>query len=260
VNLSTGTALLVAACGVPVVKHGNRSISSRCGSADVLEALGLPLPLDAAGAAACLSETSFTFLFAPHYHPAMKALVPVRRALGVRTVFNLLGPLTNPAQPPYALLGAWSVPVAALMAEALAGLGLERAFVVHGAPGWDEPTPCGPFTVFDVRNGRVERTERDPLAAGLPRCAPDALAGGAPAENAVALTRALSGERGAIRNALVLGAGLALEISGRAARLEDGIAAACAAIDDGRAAALVEKLAQFGARRSATPSAPVVKP
>ena len=132
VNISTGTALLVAACGLPVIKHGNRSISSRSGSADVLEQLGLPLPLDETRAGACLTATGFTFLFAPHYHPAMKEIAPVRRALGVRTVFNLLGPLTNPAEPPFGLIGAYSHDAARLMAETLAGMPIQRVFVVHG--------------------------------------------------------------------------------------------------------------------------------
>ena len=137
-NLSTGAALLVAAMGVRVVKHGNRSVSSRSGSADLLECLGLPLPLDEKGAGACLAATGFTFLFAPHYHPSMKEIAPVRRALGVRTVFNLLGPLTNPAAPPFGLIGAYSDDAARLMAETLAGMPIERVFVVHGEPGWDE--------------------------------------------------------------------------------------------------------------------------
>src|SRR3954463_6679186 len=155
VNISTGTALLTAACGVPVLKHGNRSVSSRAGSADVLEALGLKVPLDEQGAAACPAATNFTFLFAPYYHPAMKAVAPVRAALGVRTVFNILGPLSNPARPPLHVLGAFSLEVAELMADTIAGLDTERAFVIHGAAGWDEPTPIGPFTLFDVRAGKV---------------------------------------------------------------------------------------------------------
>ncbi|MEO0632272.1 MAG: anthranilate phosphoribosyltransferase, partial [Planctomycetota bacterium] len=140
-NLSTGTALLAAAAGARVVKHGNRSVSSKSGSADVLESLGLSLPLDASAAGRCLEATHFTFLFAPAYHPAMKSVVPVRQAMGVRTVFNVLGPLTNPAQTPYQVIGAFSKAVAALMAEALSGLAIERAFVVHGDNGWDEATP-----------------------------------------------------------------------------------------------------------------------
>src|SRR5439155_1423944 len=150
-DISPGTALTAAACRVPVVKHGNRSVSSRCGSADVLEALGLAIPPDAPAALACLEATGFTFLFAPHYHPATRAIAPIRAALGVRTVFNILGPLVNPAQPPLHLVGAFSVEVARLIADTFQGLPMERAFVVHGALGWDEPTPAGPFTLFDVR-------------------------------------------------------------------------------------------------------------
>src|SRR5580692_12065657 len=169
-NISTGTALLTAACGVPVLKHGNRSISSRAGSADVLEVLGLKIPLDEQGVAECLAAANFTFLFAPHYHPAMKAIAPVRAALGVRTIFNILGPLANPAEPPFHLIGAFSLDVARLMAQTIAGMPMERTFVVHGAEGWDEPTPIGPFTVFDVRPGRVEVGMRRPEDYGFGPC------------------------------------------------------------------------------------------
>src|SRR5210317_1887380 len=155
-NLSTGTGLLAAAAGARVVKHGNRSVSSKSGSADMLECLGMPLPLHEPEAVACLEATNFTFLFAPAYHPAMKAVVPVRGAMGVRTVFNMLGPLTNPGTPPTQLIGAWSLDAAELMADALAGMDIERAFVVHGEPGWDEATPVGEFVLFDVRDGRSE--------------------------------------------------------------------------------------------------------
>ena len=171
-NLSTGTGLLAAACGARVVKHGNRSISSKSGSADMLESLGMTLPLDEQAAVACLEATGFTFLFAPAYHPAMKAVVPVRGALGVRTVFNMLGPLTNPAAPPYQLIGAWSVDAARLMADALAGMPIERAFVVHGEPGWDEATPAGEFVLFDVTPGNVKEARRTPEDYGIERCAP----------------------------------------------------------------------------------------
>ena len=246
-NLSTGAALLTAACGVPVVKHGNRSVSSRSGSADVLEALGLKLPLDESAAAHCLAATSFTFLFAPYYHPAMKAVAPVRAALGVRTVFNILGPLMNPAEPAFHLIGAYSAPVARLMADALSGMAIERAFVVHGAEGWDEPTPVGEFMLIDVRPGSVVETTRDPRAAGMARCAAAALIGEDAAFNAAALRRTLQGEeRGALRDALTLGAGLALELAGSARSLDEGIAAAAAAIDDGRAGGV---LAALGASR-----------
>ena len=247
-NISTGTALLVAACGVPVVKHGNRSISSRSGSADVLERMGLALPLDELNAAACLQTTGFTFLFAPYYHPAMKAIAPVRQALGVRTVFNILGPLTNPAEPPYHLIGAFSRDVAELMAQTLAGMKIRRAFVVHGAEGWDEPTPIGPFTLFDVRAGHVASSVRQPSDYGLPTCLPAALAGGDAMHNARALRAVLAGEdRGAHRDALLLGASLALELTGESAEPREGVARAAAAIDGGAALRLLHALERFSA-------------
>jgi anthranilate phosphoribosyltransferase len=243
-NLSTGASLLAAACGIPVAKHGNRSISSRSGSADVLEALGLHLPADEFAAAACLQRHGYTFLFAPYFHPAMKSLAPVRRALGVRTVFNMLGPLTNPAAPPYLLLGAFSAEAARRMAEALAGVaGLERAFVVHGEPGWDEATPVGPFLLMDVRPGSVRETSRDPADWGLPRCSPEALAGGDAAYNAARLRDVFSGsESGAHRDALLLGAALALELTGLVRDGEAALEAARQALGDGLAQALVEAL------------------
>ncbi len=246
-NLSTGTALLAAACGLPVAKHGNRSVSSRSGSADVLEALGMRLPLDEARCAACLEAVSFTFLFAPYYHPAMKAVAPVRRAMGVRTVFNILGPLTNPAAPPYLLLGAYSPATAALMADALAGLeGLERAFVVHGEPGWDEATPVGPFLLFDVREGRVARETRDPADLGIARCAPQDLAGGDAAYNAGRIRDVLEGrESGPHADALALGAALALEVTGRAKDAAQGLEIARGALAAGRGAATLGALGTF---------------
>ena len=246
VNISTGTALLAAACGLPVVKHGNRSVSSKSGSADVLEALGLPLPNDPEAAAACVADCGFAFLFAPFFHPAMKAIAPVRGALGVRTVFNILGPLTNPASPPYHVIGAFDLPTARLMADTLVGMPIERAFVIHGEPGWDEATPVGSFTLFDVRPGEVIEESRDPLDYGLPRCTPDDLAGGDAQFNATALEAVLTGEdRGPHRDALVLGAGLALEVTGRATDLHDGIAQARAALDSGAARNLLTKLRAF---------------
>jgi anthranilate phosphoribosyltransferase len=245
-NISTGASLLVAAAGLPVVKHGNRSVSSKAGSADVLEALGLKLPLDESQAAACLAATNFTFLFAPHYHPAMKAIGPVRAAMGVRTVFNILGPLSNPAEPPFHVIGAFNEPTARLMAQALAGLPLQRAFVVHGACGWDEPTPLGPFLLLDVRDGRVEEFRRSPADYGMNACIEADLRGADAVHNAAALTRVLRGEeKGAHRDALVLSAALALEVSGRAADPLQAVRQAAAAIDDGRASALLAKLAAF---------------
>lgn len=252
-NLSTGASLLAAACGIPIAKHGNRSISSKSGSADMLEALGMRLPGDEAAAAACLDATGYTFLFAPHFHPAMKAIGPVRRALGVRTVFNMLGPLTNPAAPPFLLLGAFSPQAARLMAEALAGMeGLVRGFVVHGAPGWDEATPVGPFQLFDVRDGEVRETVRDPEEWHLPRCTPSELAGGDAAYNAGRLRAVFSGrEVGPHLDAVLLGTALALELTGRAANPREAVGAARRALLDGRAEALLAALQRQAAESGA---------
>ena len=240
-NISTGAALLAAAAGATIVKHGNRSISSRSGAADLLMALGISVPMT--DPALALERSRFVYLHAPAYHPAMARIAPIRKAMGVRTVFNILGPLTNPARPPFGVIGAYSTAVAELMAHALSGMAIERVFIVHGEPGWDEATPVGPFILFDVRPGNVERTVRDPLAFGMARCTPDALRGGTPEANANALRRVISGEdTGPHRDALVLTAALALEVSGIAPDARAGIERAARAIDDGSAAALVEAL------------------
>jgi len=245
-NLSTGTSLLAVAAGARVTKHGNRSVSSRSGSADVLEHLGLALPLDERSAGDCLAQTGFTFLFAPHYHPAMKAIAPVRAALGIRTVFNMLGPLTNPSAPPYYVIGAYSRDAARLMADTLAGLPLERAFVVHGEPGWDEPTPAGPFVLYDVRGGRWLESTRTAADYGLPQCSPEDLRGGDAAHNAAALRAVFEGaDRGAHRDALLMGTSLVLEVMGLAEGPHAGVARAQQAIDSGAAAALLGSLADF---------------
>jgi anthranilate phosphoribosyltransferase len=254
-NISTGTALLTAACGVPVLKHGNRSISSRSGSADVLEALGLKVPLDEQEAVDCLAACGFTFLFAPHFHPAMKSVGPVRSALGVRTIFNILGPLTNPATPPFHLIGAFSLEIAQLIADTLAGMEAERTFVVHGAEGWDEPTPVGPFTVFDVRLGKVDRQVRVPADYGLPTCTPADLAGGDAHQNARALEAVLNGQdHGAHRDCLLLGTALALEVVGRARSPHEGVEIASAAIDSGRARNVLQSLVAFSKNASSLAS------
>ncbi len=244
-NLSTGAALLAAACGLRVAKHGNRSVSSRVGSADCFEAMGFEAPRDAERAAACLRETGFTFLFAPAFHPAMKTLAPIRRDLGVRTIFNLLGPLTNPAAPSFQLVGACDRDSARRLAETFAGLPVERVFVVHGENGWDEPTPVAPFTLFDVRPGSVREERRDPADYGLPRRHPQELEGGDAAFNARVLRLALTGAEGAVRDALVLGAALVLEVTGGASSLRAAAAAAAAAIDDGSAARVLDRLKAF---------------
>jgi anthranilate phosphoribosyltransferase len=235
-----------------VLKHGNRSISSRAGSADVLEALGLKVPLDEQAVADCLAATHFTFLFAPHYHPAMKAVAPIRAALGVRTVFNILGPLTNPAEPPFHLIGAFSLDVAKLIAQTIAGMPIERTFVVHGAEGWDEPTPMGSFTVFDVRPGRVEVERRTPQDYGFRPCTAADLAGGDAQHNANALRAVLYAEdRGAHRDCLLLGAALALEVAGEVRGPREGVERASQAIDSGAARRVLEALAAFTAGNAA---------
>jgi anthranilate phosphoribosyltransferase len=247
-NLSTGAALLTAACGVKVVKHGNRSISSRSGSADLIERLGFKLPLDEAAAARCFEATGFTFLFAPYFHPAMKALAPVRGALGVRTVFNLLGPLTNPAAPRFHLIGAYDAAAAQLMADTLAGMDIERAWVVHGAAGWDEVTPVGPFLAFDVTPGSIHRHELDPRDFGIAPCKPSDLAGGDAAANLAALHAVFEArDRGAHLDALTLQSGLALYIAGCAADIRTGIGIARSAIDSGQAREWLERLQLFAA-------------
>ena len=247
-NLSTGTGLLAAACGARVVKHGNRSISSKSGSADLLEILGMPLPLDEQAVIDCLQATSFTFLFAPAFHPAMKSIMPVRNALGVRTLFNILGPLTNPTAPPFQLIGAFSKDAAKLMADSFAGMPIERAFVVHGEPGWDEATPVGDFILYDVRDGTVTETLRTPENYGLNRCKAEELAGGDAEHNANELRRVFGGDdKGPHRDALLMGASLVLEVLGMAKDAKQGIEIATSGIDDGAAEKLLADLkAHFG--------------
>lgn len=240
-NLSTSAGLLAAAAGANVVKHGNRSVSSKSGSADMLEALGMPMPLAEQAALDALEALNFTFLFAPAYHPAMKAIVPVRGAMGVRTVFNILGPLANPAGPPHLVVGAFDVDTARLMAESLAGMPIERAFVVHGEPGWDEATPVGDFVLFEVRPGSVKETNRSPEDYGVTRCAPEDLRGRDGVHNAAEFVRVMTGEdRGPHRDAVLMGTSLVLEVAGLASDARDGVQQAAAAIDSGKAAQFLD--------------------
>ncbi len=250
-NLSTGSALLAAACGVPVVKHGNRSISSRSGAADVLEALGLPMPLDEHQAAECLARTGFTFLFAPHYHPAVGALVAARRALGIRTVFNILGPLTDPAALPYGVIGACTREIAKGMADVFARMPIKRVLVINSDDGADEPTPVCAFTVFDATHGSVDSYQITPEEVGLRRCERTALRGGDATNNAAAIKRVFAGEQSPHRDALLLGAGLALAAAGKVESLRGGVNTADKAIDDGRAAALLFSLETLFPREAA---------
>lgn len=239
-NLSTGAALLAAAAGAEIVKHGNRSVSSRSGSFDVLVSLGLDVPWDATRAGQMFDETGFTYLFAPSFHPAMKSVGPVRQALGARTIFNLVGPLANPARAPYLVVGAFDAGTARMMAETLSGMDISRAYVVHGEPGWDEPTPVGPYLLIDVSPGELTETFEDPADFSFPRCTPDELVGGDPDDNADAIRRVFEGERGAHRDALVLGASLALRVTG--AGTDEALARAADALDEGRASGLLARL------------------
>jgi anthranilate phosphoribosyltransferase len=247
-NLSTGAALLAAAAGAEVIKHGNRSVSSRSGSFDVLAALGLDVPWDAGRAGEIFAETGFTYLFAPAFHPAMKSVAPVRQAMGARTIFNLVGPLANPARTPHLVVGVYSPDAARMLAETLSGLGITRAFVVHGEPGWDEPTPVGPYMLFDVTPGQVVESVEDPADFGIARCSPEELVGGEPGDNADAIRRVFQGEKGAHHDALVLGAALALRVTGSA--VDDAIRSASAVLDNGGAGRLLERLTALAGQES----------
>lgn len=240
-NLSTGAALLATAAGAEVIKHGNRSVSSRSGSFDVLSALGLDVPWDPQRSGEIFEATGFTYLFAPMFHPSMKAVAPVRQAMGTRTIFNLVGPLANPARTPFLMVGAFSADCAKMMAETLAGMDIERAFVVHGEPGWDEPTPVGPYLMFDVRYGHVVEKIEDPADYGIDRCDPAELLGGDPDDNAQAIRDVFEGQTGAHRDALILGAGLALRVTG--VSMDDALGRAADAIEDGSASELLMRLA-----------------
>lgn len=240
-NLSTGAALLAAAAGAEVIKHGNRSVSSRSGSFDVLGALGLDVPWGAERSGEIFEETGFTYLFAPAFHPSMKTIAPVRQSMGTRTIFNLVGPLANPARAPHLVVGAFSAECAEMMAETLSGMDITRAFVIHGEPGWDEPTPVGPYLMFDVTPGSVNRLVEDPADFGFDRCDPGALIGGDAGHNADAIRAVFAGERSPHRDALVLGASLALRVRG--VSTEEALGTASAAIEDGAAAELLDRLA-----------------
>ena len=247
-NLSTGAALLAAASGAEVVKHGNRSVSSRSGSFDVLVSLGLDVPWDPARAGAVFEEVGFTYLFAPSFHPAMKSVAPVRQAMGARTIFNIVGPLANPARAPHLVVGAFSPETARMMAETLSGMDITRAFVVHGEPGWDEPTPVGPYLLLEVTPGEVRETSEDPASFGIARCSPDDLVGGDPGENAEAIRGVFAGETGPHRDALVLGAALALRVTGSTP--DDALEAVTAALDEGAASALLDRLTTLASQES----------
>jgi anthranilate phosphoribosyltransferase len=241
-NVSTAAAFVVAACGVPVAKHGNRNMSSRTGTADVLEALGVQIDLEPAAAERCLREAGICFLFAQTYHPAMQHVGSVRRELGFRTIFNLLGPLSNPGGVRRQLLGVysrdWLVPVAHVLAK----LGAEKAWVVHGSDGLDEMTTTGVSHIAVLEDGKVTSMTVAPQDVGLEHASLAALKGGIPVDNADAIRKLLGGARGAFRDIVLLNAGAALVVADKVRDLKEGIARATQAIDSGAAANVLAKL------------------
>ena len=244
-NISTAAALVAAAAGAGVAKHGNRAVSSASGSADVLEALGFELELPPERVAASIDELGFGFLFAPTHHPAMRHAAPVRRELAARTVFNVLGPLTNPAGARAQVVGVYAPELVRTIAEVLAQLGASRAFVVHGAGGIDELSPAGPNFVCEVVGGSVRARNIDPLELGVARCDPSELRGGSPAENAAAIRAVFAGENGGRRSAILLNAAGAIAAGGHAEDLREGLELARQAVDSGAAAARLEELIAF---------------
>jgi len=234
-NVSTATAFVVAACGVPVAKHGNRNMSSRTGAADALESLGVKIDLAPQAAEAALRETNFCFLFAPAYHNATKHVGPVRRELGFRTIFNLLGPLCNPANVKRQLIGVFAQEWIEPLAHVLRELGTEKAWVVHGADGLDELSITGITHVAILENGRITRREVTPEEIGVARVSLSAIKGGEAAENADAIRRLLAGEKSAFRDIVLLNSAASLVVAGKADDLKAGAALAAEAIDSGRA-------------------------
>jgi anthranilate phosphoribosyltransferase len=244
-NISTATAFVAAGAGVRVAKHGNRSVTSKCGSADVMEALGVNIQLPAALIAACLEQVGIAFLFAPAMHSAMKHVQTARRELHLRTVFNLLGPLTNPARATCQVVGVYSADLVEKLAEALSMLGLHRALVVHGSDGLDEITITGPTRVGEVREGQVHTYEVTPEEFGLQRATLDEISGGDAARNASLIREVLSGKKSARRDVVLLNAAAALVAAGRADHLRDAVPLAVKAIDSGAAQGKLEALVSF---------------
>ena len=242
-NVSTVAALVVAACGVRVAKHGNRSVSSRCGSADVFEALGVNVAADPQTVERCLDRAGIAFFFAPTFHPSMRHAAQARRDLGVRTAFNLLGPLTNPAGARRQLVGVPRPELTELVARSLALLGTERAWVVHGADGLDEISTAGYTKISECRDGAVNTFYLHPSDVGLQKGAPEALRGGDAKTNAGIARQILSGERGAARDIVLLNAAASLLVAGREPTLRHGLRTATEAIDSGRAAQVLADLA-----------------
>jgi len=255
-NISSGAALVAAAAGAKVAKHGNRAVTSLCGTADVLEALGVPIVLGPELAVECLRETGFMFLFAPLYHTALKSVGPLRRALGFRTIFNLCGPLTNPAGARIQVIGVLAPSRVLLVGRTLAALGAKRAFVVHGADGIDELTTTGESVVARVEESAtgastLKAARVTPEMAGLPRTTLDQFIGGDVKTNAAMLLDVLNGAAGARRDIVLLNAAAALVAADLAGNLKEGVRLGAEAIDSGKTIALVNKLREFGAQHAA---------
>jgi len=247
-NISTATALVAAGAGVRVAKHGNRSVTSKCGSADVMEALGVNIALPPEKIAECLKQVGIAFLFAPAMHSAMKYVQPARRELRLRTVFNLLGPLTNPAHASAQVVGVYSDDLVEKLAEALSMLGLRRALVVHGADGLDEVSISGPTRIAEVRDAQVHTYEIDPEEFGLTRAPIAKISGGDADENAKIIREVLSGKKSPCRDVVLLNAAATLVAAGRANHLSDGMPLATNSIDSGAAAAKLKSLVEFTQR------------
>jgi anthranilate phosphoribosyltransferase len=248
-NISTLSAIVAAACGARVAKHGNRAASSTCGSADVLEALGVRIDLPPAGVAACIREAGIGFLFAPVFHPSFRFAAVPRRELGIRTVFNVLGPLCNPAGAGRQALGVPDQKLAEKMADVLARLGVERALVLH-AEGLDELSTTGPSLVIEMLGGERRSYQLDPLELGLRRASRDELRGGGPAENATIAREVLEGAAGPRRDIVLLNASAALRAAGLARDWREGIALAAEAIDRGGAAGVLDRWASLSQTRA----------
>jgi anthranilate phosphoribosyltransferase len=244
-NISTATAFVVAGCGVRVAKHGNRSLSSRCGSADVMEALGININLPPERVSTCLEEVGIAFLFAPAVHSAMKHVQTARRELRLRTVFNLLGPLTNPARATAQVVGVYAIDLVEKLAEALSMLGLHRALVVHGLDGLDEITITGPTRIAEVRDGNVRTYEVTPEEFGMARAELCDISGGDAADNAAIIRSVLAGEKSPRRDVVLMNAAAALVAAGKADHMRDALPLAHNSIDTGTAAKKLNSLAEF---------------
>jgi len=241
-NISTAVAFVAAGCGVPIAKHGNRALSSRSGSSEVLEKLGVKIDITPDEISRCISQTGIGFMFAAYHHSAMKHVAPIRMELGTRTIFNLMGPLSNPAGAKRQLMGVFAERWVEPLAHVLKELGSTHVWVVHGSDGLDEITTTGPTHVAELKDGKVRRFTVSPEEAGLPLADPQDLKGGDPAHNAGALRRVLEGEPGAYRDIVLMNSAAALIVADKAASLKDGVAMAARSIDEGKAKAALDKL------------------